>query len=251
MKFFKHFCDAHRGQSLKKVRRNLGVSGIGMFWIVVEICAEKMEKLPEEEFNEAHCHFEFERHYFCHELGIKPKRLENVLRTFLECSLFVPECSDNIIKIYFPKLLDSLDRNTYRARRATVAKPPKIKSIDKEEDKDTYIQPSMNVKKDLAIKVKSWEELKESIPIIAMERFSRLYSDAEWLNSAIENCYHFHSADPVKVPQNSGQWMKKLIAWLDNNWSKKQSSGPKKKTTLEILMEDEQNGIDAISGRTN
>jgi len=142
MKFFKHFCDAHRGKSLRGIRRKLGVAGIGMYWIIVELCGEKLEKEESELFDESHCVFEFDLKHFCNELGIKPKRLENILRTFSEHSLFVPECSEDIVKIKMPKLLESLDRDSRRARQERGPDAPKIKKkIKIKNKKETGDEP--------------------------------------------------------------------------------------------------------------
>lgn len=127
MKFFKHFADSHRGKSLKKVRRELGVTGIGMWWILVELCAEKLDKERDEEFTKAHCVFEFECGYLCQELGTNRRGIGQVLGTFAEHSLISSDISDNVCRIEMPKLLECLDRDSARARPERGHGAPKIK----------------------------------------------------------------------------------------------------------------------------
>lgn len=128
MKFFKHFTDAHRGKSLKPIRRKFGMAGIGMWWTLVELCAEKLDKDESESFTEAHCAFEFDRFHLASELGTKQVRLENILGSFSDHSLIESESSGNIIRIKMPKLLECLDRDSRRARTERGQAAPKIKN---------------------------------------------------------------------------------------------------------------------------
>jgi len=137
MKFFKHFTDSHRGQSLRILKNQFGFEGIGRYWTLVELCAEKLEKLPEEEFSEAHCHFEFEKSYVMGALGYPNLTL---CRRYLDAIATLGLCSidenETLYRCSMPKLLESLDRDTRRARKVRGPSAPKIKNKDKEEDKD-------------------------------------------------------------------------------------------------------------------
>lgn len=138
MKFFKHFVDSHRGKSLRRIRRSkLGMAGVGMYWTLTELCAEKMEKERGEDFGEEHCRFAFDSAYLAQELGTKSGHLRNVLGMFQECSLLTWTESDFEIRIEMTKLLESLDRDAKRARPARgqgAARPGQDKEEDKEKD---------------------------------------------------------------------------------------------------------------------
>lgn len=127
MKFFKHFVDSHRGKSLLRVRRELGMAGVGMYWTLVELCAEKLEKMKHEEFSEEHCVFEFDVDLIVQQLGTKRVRVGQVLARFQEAELLAAESSEYLIRIKMPKLLESLDRDSKRARAERAMAAPKIK----------------------------------------------------------------------------------------------------------------------------
>ncbi len=161
MNFFKHFADAHQGHALQMVRRHLGVTGLGQWWLLVELCVGKIEKARCEELGPDHCTFDFEINYLCQILGLKPKTLSKVLEvfarqnlvvietlsehsnnvpgTFQERSRNVPitflERSKNVIRIKMPKILESLDRHAKKARQVRDQSGTKA-GLDKDKDKD-------------------------------------------------------------------------------------------------------------------
>lgn len=141
MKFFKHFCDSHRGRSIQILIKKHGFAGVGRYWTFIELCAEKLEKMPDEEFSDAHCNFEFEKTFLMRALGY-----HNLTHTrrYLSDMQVIGLCwvsdTDVTYKCYVPKLLESLDRDSRRARKIR----PKIKIEDKEEDKETRRRTNEN-----------------------------------------------------------------------------------------------------------
>lgn len=172
MKFIKHFTDAHRGKSLLAVRRELGMAGIGMYWTLVELCGEKLEKLATEEYSEAHCHFEFEVGYFCQKLGTRPTYVRKILDIFQTSGLLLAESSEYEIKISMPKLLESLDRDSKRARQERAGAAPKRKRKNKREEKE-YIHASAFDR----LSKKYLELFKGTVVGPALERFKTQMTD--------------------------------------------------------------------------
>lgn len=138
MKFFKHFTDAHSGETLMEIRRKLGMAGVGQWWTLIEVCAQKLEKRTDEEFTKDHCVFQFDRTHLGFILGTKPKQLGIILGTFQEHSDIVAKQNGNIVIIEMPKLLECLDRDYQRARqpRATDAPKKKIEIKKKKEEEE-------------------------------------------------------------------------------------------------------------------
>lgn len=143
MKFFKHFTDANRGQSLQILRQKHGMAAIGRWWTLVEICAEKMEKSKEDEYTEAHCHFSFARPYLASSLGYANlKQASSYLEALAELGLCSVQDDADVVVISMPKLLESLDRDTKRARKLRVVSAPKRKRKNKEKEEDKDIPKS-------------------------------------------------------------------------------------------------------------
>lgn len=63
MKFFKHFTDSNRGRSMQLVLTELGHTGHSVWWLLVELCAEKLHKNKDEEYTAEHCQFVFNERF--------------------------------------------------------------------------------------------------------------------------------------------------------------------------------------------
>lgn len=116
MRWFKHFIDQNRSPAIAHIKRQLGMAGIGCYWQLIEVCAEKMEKRRDENYGERHCSFLFDVSQLASILGCKLNRVEVILKIFQECSELQFSKDNFIIKIEMPKLLEFLDRDTDRAR---------------------------------------------------------------------------------------------------------------------------------------
>jgi hypothetical protein len=127
MKFFKHFVDSHRGQSMTILMEEMGHTGFACYWILVEMCAEKLDKGAEELFSEEHCVFEFHERVLRRNLRISRTKLEDFLNICSGISVLSFKFVEQIIEIKMPKLLDCLDRDSKRARTDRAAPAPKKK----------------------------------------------------------------------------------------------------------------------------
>lgn len=129
MKFFKHFTDAHRGTSIQAIRKKYDWNGVGRYWTLVELCAEKLSKDRDEEYTIEHCVFEFEKSYLMRILGYG-----NLLHTssYLSALSVIGLCSVCETPVAYlcsmPKLLECMDRDTKKARPERGQSAPKIKN---------------------------------------------------------------------------------------------------------------------------
>ena len=173
MKFFKHFTDSHRGKSLQQLRRSLGFEGVGRYWTFVELCVEKLEKGRNEELTDCHCEFEFERTYLMQSLGYAShKQVSNFLKILAELGLITDQarghleptlntptpCGDAsvssrwleanamVFRCSMPKLLESMDRDSKRARTMRVGAAPKKKKKIKDKELDKELDNVKSIK---------------------------------------------------------------------------------------------------------
>jgi len=137
VKWFKHFTDSNRSQEMLRIKRQLGMAGIGCFWNLVESCAGLMEKSRDEKYSEAHCRFSFDVGYLANIFGCKAVRVPVILQTFQECSQLQFKTDGFVVEVEMPKLLEWLDRDTDRARpkRGQAELRDRVDS-DKEIDKE-------------------------------------------------------------------------------------------------------------------
>lgn len=135
MKFFKHFTDSHRGRSMQAILDELGHDGHSSWWILVEMCAEKLHKKEDEEYTAEHCRFVFNERFLRSSLRLGRAKVERILNQFSTMALLSFEITGNEIRIHMPKLLECMDRDAKRARPERGPSAPKRKSKRKKESK--------------------------------------------------------------------------------------------------------------------
>lgn len=108
MNFFKHFTDAHKGQSMQTLFEELGHTGPCCWWILVELCAEKIELNQVKRLEVLDCVFDFHERFLRQNLRVSRGKLEKFLRISENLSLISFTKSENVFKISMPKLLDCL-----------------------------------------------------------------------------------------------------------------------------------------------
>jgi hypothetical protein len=73
------------------------------------------------------------------------------------------------------------------------------------------------------LEIKTLDDLRRKIPLIYREKWGLAYPAPGWLDQQISLCFDFHAADPVQRPRTTGQWVRKLVTWLENGWAKRQA----------------------------
>lgn len=125
MKFFKHFTDSHRGQTMTALFKKMKHKGPCCYWILVEMCAEKLEKEEHEVYTEAHCKFRFDESVLRKNLHLSGTNLRKFLHICGDISALFSTFAGEIVEIEFPKILECLDRDSRRARTERGPSAPK------------------------------------------------------------------------------------------------------------------------------
>ncbi len=85
--------------------------------------------------------------------------------------------------------------------------------------------------------INSFQELKDSMPIIARERLAARFKDQDWVDAQLLECFEFHTSEKHKIPQNHGAWQKKIITWF--SIAKPPGDGkPRQRSISEIFAEE-------------
>ena len=136
MKWMKHVTTANKDDKLISIRAEFGMWGIGVYWTLVELTAEKISEKTETA----------EAMLIVSELlglfGCKRNKLETFLKHSANVLLFKYELNGNILKIDIPKLLDYADnyikydgKSLKCLQRQSKLSLKQDKDIDKEEEK--------------------------------------------------------------------------------------------------------------------
>ncbi len=185
MKFFKHFTDAHQGRSMQALMNKFGLEGYAAFFILTEICASKLEKEPNQKFTEEHLKFTFNERIVREKLRMRSTKVELFLNYCSTLDLLQFTKDQDEINFYFPKLLESLDRDTKRARTVRATAAPKIKKkikkkiveVEETQTAQTAAPISSEKKKREIIKIKNAQELVNTFSEEFLAQLRETYGD--------------------------------------------------------------------------
>ena len=135
MNFFKHFTDSHEGKSVMAIMDMFGHAGYSTYFILLEICAGKLEKSKDEELSEEHCHFTINERLLREKCRLRSTKVRLILDYCSTLDLFSVESNGNELNFYMPKLLEYIDRDSKRARKLREISAPTAR-LDKDKDKD-------------------------------------------------------------------------------------------------------------------
>lgn len=144
MKWFKHFSDNHRGRSVQGLFDEMGHIGPCCMFFLMEMCAEKLERIPNKTLESSDCLFEFHERIVRQNLRISSTKLKNFLNICQGFGLLSFEFSGNILKISMPILLDLLDydHKKTRQRRARVVN---LSALESEQDTEKETEQESDV----------------------------------------------------------------------------------------------------------
>lgn len=138
MRWFKHYTDNHRGRSILFLFDQYGHKGLS-YYILLELCAEKLEKSKDEIVTESDCVFYFHERILTQNLRLNRTTLKKFLRSCEEMKLFSCDFSSKEIKISMPILLNLLEKNFKKRTKKGLSEDlnsPLDIDVDKDKDVD-------------------------------------------------------------------------------------------------------------------
>lgn len=206
---------------MQNLFEHMGHVGIACYWILVEMCAEKLDKNPSEEFTESHCNFTFHEKILRQNLRLSKGKLETFLGFCQGFSLLFFKKSESLYEIGMPKLLESLDRDTKRARteRAMAAPKKKKEDKDKEEDKEYIARNDFSESSSAKVipEFLTIEKiiLERKVSEVAQRNILQAFPEPDWVISEIYKMIAWESTNPGKRKKNFGRF---AMNWLTRSW---------------------------------
>lgn len=133
MKFFKHFADNHRGQTIQALFQEFGHEGPCCYYFLMEMCCEKLEYIDGKVLEK----FRFSEQIVRRNLHISRTKLEKFLTFCQTFGVLLWKKDDNFIEIEMPILLNLLDRDMKKPRivRAKSAQKPRLElELEREQE---------------------------------------------------------------------------------------------------------------------
>lgn len=263
MKWFKHFTDNHRGRSIQALFDEMGHAGLSSWYVLMEICAEKLEKIPDKPLEDSSCLFNFHERVVRQNLRLSPRNLRKFLEICRRFSLLSYEFSENFLKINMPILLDLLeyDQKKFRPRRASVA-PVARSETEKETQPEpqkqphAYSQPQLtNVLKNVSSpSVKKSTErgcidlfLDDPIcvqyftpcSVASQKSWVAAYGEIDFIKNECRKAHAWISSNPKKAPKNFQMF---FANWLSRGFESYRKGIPSRRQTnselnIQVLRE--------------
>jgi hypothetical protein len=137
VKWFKHYSDNYRGRSVGRFYKDFGHSGVSWYYLLTEICAEKLEKSPSRDLAGTDCSFSFDVAFVQSSLRGTLVKIERWLSVGQALGLWTYKLTETELSVNYPILLELLDSDSRksRSRRETDAIKTRLdKDIDKERE---------------------------------------------------------------------------------------------------------------------
>lgn len=158
MKYFNHDTDAHRGKTMQQLMDEFRHEGPYCYWIIHEMCAEKLEKTID--FKEVEvigpdgkttkilepyftCKFSFHSRSLLQDLRVGQAKAMRILSACAAFDLFSFEVDGKLIRFSFPNLLKSLPSKTKTRLLEAATRNQKV-PIDKNREEE--IREEKNIK---------------------------------------------------------------------------------------------------------
>lgn len=138
MKWFKHYSDNYRGRSVGRFYKDFGHAGVSWYYLLTEICAEKLEKFSSRDVVETDCQFSFDVAFIKSALRCNLVKAEKWLSTGQALGLWTYKLTETELSVNYPILLELLDSDSKksRSRREADASQSRLDiEVDKKEKK--------------------------------------------------------------------------------------------------------------------
>lgn len=209
MKWFKHYTDAHEGRSLMTMFDELGHAGPNCYWILLEMCAAKLEKKQSENLTEADCRFNFHERKVRERFRLSPTKVQAWFNLASTLGLLSFQISEKEIEIFAPQLIEILEHDQKKSRAKTAAKPPE-KRLEKSRVEKNRIEKSITSDEPQA----ATPVVGETLPLVTKENADRGANKTVWeaYKTAYLNRYGVEPVRNAKLNTNISQFVARLGA---------------------------------------
>jgi len=234
MKWFKHHSDNYRGRSINSFHREFGHSGIAWYFLLTEICAEKLEKPRDRDLAMTDCTFSFDKVFVESSLRGTFAKIRRWLDHGVTAGLWTYTETEFELSVKYPILLELLDSDN-RKTRSRREKDASLSLLDKEIEIDKEIDKEIEVRAEVKNSVVSAQVVKTTIRGCIPEFFDDdvcreflknvthaaqrswldAYPSVQWIGHEIKKANAWIATNPKKAPKDRGKFM---LNWLNRGF---------------------------------
>jgi hypothetical protein len=222
LKFFKHWVDAHRGSSIQTIYEKMGHTGVSCYWILVSLCAEKLEVKRGQTVSPLDCVFNFHERTLRSEFRLTWAKVEQCLWLYQTLELLAFTQDQTTVTISMPKLLECLERGQ-RNKTSSQNFASQEKEEEKEEEKDKEQEEELAKPTQRKVVFKIHPDLAgdpildQVLPLISIntqERWLTKHKNKAWLKQTLSKAVDYHQARADQNSEVVKDWGLKLTTWL-------------------------------------
>lgn len=247
MRWFKHYTDNHKGKSIQFLFDSFGYFGVAGYYILLEMCAEKLEQKSDESLTEVDLLFSFHQRIVRQNLRTSLTNLRRLLDQCQTLGLLKFEISSDLIEIKMPILLNLLDSDQKKPRlnRVTSANDLRLDKnrVDKSRiEKNNIIVPTSNEIETVTnskslIKINMPNDLANILDHKNRQILFELYGDADFLKREFYKIQNWLDANPKKNHKTKRGWLTFVSNWLEKAWPQFQKNIPTNKSKASSVDE--------------
>jgi hypothetical protein len=140
MRWFKHYSDNYRGRSVTSFHREFGHTGVSWYFILTEICTEKLERPLDHDLAQTDCSFGFDKAFVESALRGTFAKIERWLRHGVAMGLWNFTTTEFELRLEYPILLELLDSDQRKTRSRREEDATEKRLEKRREDKEVDIE---------------------------------------------------------------------------------------------------------------
>ena len=224
MRWFKHFSDNYRGRSIDTFYEELGHTGISCYYLLLELCTEKLEKNKHEILTNYDIQFSFARRFVQRNLRVGSTKLESFLNIGQGLGLFSYEFSQKEIKIRMPILLELLHSDVIKSsssRESVKTQSCPDKELDKERDKERDKEYKSPEPQAVAVVNSSLFIISSTQQIPIKHELVKSWADTypkEFLLASFKEMRNWVLSNQQKAPKSN--WTRFMNNWFARGWER-------------------------------
>lgn len=225
MRYFKHYSNARRSESLSILIAEHGLDAYARYWLLLEFLAEEFDG----ESTSFRYHVSTIRELLRVQSWTKLQLVCNQLSTVRGIAL---RQNETVLEIEAPILLDLLNRDFKKARsergQSAVYIKNKIKIKNKKKSSkgtQTKFEHPNNLQDFLAI-----------FDHLTYAHWLSIYqNDQDWINRELEKCYGYFYVQKTGKPSSSVKgWKSRASSWLERGWNSFSKNKPANHSTPQL-----------------
>lgn len=180
-------------------------AGPNCYWMMLGLCAAKLEKPRDAVLTESDCVFRFHERILREKFRLTGAKVLAWLNQCEALGLLSFQKHGPIFEISMPKLLEIADRDAKRSRPVRAADAPTTEEKEEKEQQQGLV-------------VASSDQLIKNLPDEAHARLRAKFPDPKFVVQQAKKCFDYYAKKPADKPATFESWERAIASFCTRNW---------------------------------